>query len=250
MLGAVLRREREAILGVTLTFVTVLLLAATLAYLAERTAQPTVFGNIPRALWWTITTLTTTGYGDVVPVTPLGRVLGGSVMICGLAVFGLLAGILATGFATELKRREFLRTWDMVATVPFFQNIGAATISDVASLLRPRDLPARTIIVRRGHPGDCMYFIVSGEVEIMVNPPVRIGAGKFFGEIALLTGSPRNATVITTEPSQLLALDIADFRSLASRRPELVALIREEATKRLGQAAAAKTVKNIGSAGA
>lgn len=237
ILTTVILREREPILGVLLLFAMVLTGGAVLGYLAERHAQPTVFTSVGTSLWWAITTLTTTGYGDMAPVTLFGRMVGGAVMIGGLGTISLLAGILATGFAAELKRTEFLRSWDMISKVSFFENAGAATIADVASLLRPRDFPARSVVTRRGQPGDCMYFIVDGEVEILIEPkPVRLGSGAFFGEIAILTGAPRNATVITTKVTQLLSLDIADFRALAASRPELTDLIRKEAELRLGKA--------------
>ena len=236
ILTTVILREREPILGVLLLFGMVLTGGAVLGYLAERHAQPAVFTSVGASLWWAITTLTTTGYGDMVPVTPLGRMVAGAVMIGGLGTISLLAGILATGFAAELKRTEFLRSWDMISKVSFFENAGAATVADVASLLRPRDFPARSVVTRRGQPGDCMYFIVDGEVEILIEPkPVRLGPGAFFGEIAILTGAPRNATVITTKVTQLLSLDIADFRALAASRPELTDLIRKEADLRLGK---------------
>jgi voltage-gated potassium channel len=233
-LQRVISDARQALLSVLLGFCIVLLLAASLAYLIERSAQPDVFGSIPAALWWAITTLTTTGYGDVVPRTPLGRMLGGVVMMSGIIVFALWAGILATGFAEETRRREFLRTWDLVAGVPFFRDIGASTIADVARLLRPREYPAGAVIFRRGEHGDRMYFIASGEVEIRLAPdPIYLGAGQFFGEIALLTGGPRTATVVATCPSTLLVLDIADFRDLVGRQPDLARIIHEEAERRL-----------------
>ena len=123
-LQRVISRARHALLSVLLAFGIVLLAAASLAYLLERNAQPELFGSIPQALWWAIVTLTTTGYGDVTPVTPAGRVLAGVVMVSGILVFALWAGILASGYAEELRRREFLRTWDLVAKVPFFRNVG------------------------------------------------------------------------------------------------------------------------------
>jgi voltage-gated potassium channel len=235
MLATVLVREREPILGVLLMFAIVLTTGAVLGYLAERQAQPEVFTSVGAALWWTITTLTTTGYGDMAPVTLPGRLLGGSVMVGGVITISLLAGILATGFSAELKRTEFLRSWDMIAKVSFFENAGAAVIADVAALLRPRDFPSRSVVLRRGQPGDCMYFIVEGEVEILISPrPVRLGPGEFFGEMALLTGAPRNATIVTTKATQLLSLDIADFRALAASRPELTDIIKREAELRMG----------------
>ncbi|GGF09391.1 cyclic nucleotide-binding protein [Aliidongia dinghuensis] len=235
MLWRVAVRERQPVLGVFLIFLLVLLVASVLAYHAEREVQPDRFGSLSMALWWAVTTLTTTGYGDTVPLTPFGRLLGGIVMVCGITVFGLLAGILATGFSNELRRRDFLRNWDLVAQVPFLHDVGPGAIADLANMLRPREVPARTVLARRGQPGDCMYFIVQGEVEAAVKPkPQIMGPGEFFGEIALLTGGPRTATVVTLSQCQLLALDIADFRAIAASRPELLAVIQTEADRRLG----------------
>jgi voltage-gated potassium channel len=220
---------------VLLVFGIILLIAASLAYLLERNVQPQSFGSVPQALWWAIVTLTTTGYGDVIPMTSLGRILGGFVMVAGVLVFALWAGILATGFTEETRRREFLRTWDLVAKVPFFHDIGATIIAEVAHLLRPHEFPAGAVIMRRGDPGDCMYFIASGEVEIRLGPsPVHLGPGAFFGEVALLTGDLRNATVVATRRSTLLALDIVDFRGLLAHQPELARIIGEEAGRRPG----------------
>jgi voltage-gated potassium channel len=233
-LQRVISDGRHALLSVLLGFCIVLLLAASLAYLQERTVQPEAFGSIPAALWWAIVTLTTTGYGDVIPQTPLGRLLAGTVMVSGILVFALWAGILATGFAEETRRREFLRTWDLVAEVPFFHDIGVSTIADVARLLRPREFLAGAVVFRRGDHGDCMYFVASGEVEIRLAPnPIYLGAGQFFGEIALLTGERRNATVVAARQCTLLSLDIVDFRELIGRQPDLARIIHEEAERRL-----------------
>jgi voltage-gated potassium channel len=238
-LERVIGNARHALLSVLLAFAIVLLLAASLAYLLERSTQPDVFGSIPAALWWAIVTMTTTGYGDVIPQTVLGRMLSGVVMVSGILVFALWAGILAMGFAEETRRREFLRTWDLVAKVPFFHNVGAAAIADVVQLLRPRDYPAGAVVVRRGERGDCMYFVASGEVEIRLRPePIRLGSGDFFGELALLTGDPRNATIVAVRHSTLLRLDIVDFRQLLGRQSELARIIRAAAEQRLEAATA------------
>jgi voltage-gated potassium channel len=234
MLARVIRHARQQILSVLIAFIIILLSAGTLQYVLEREAQPDAFGSIPSALWWTIVTLTTTGYGDAVPSTFLGRILAGFVMVCGIGLFALWAGILASTFADEIRRREFLRTWDLVAKVPFFRDIGAATIADMTRLLRPREVAAGSAVVRRGQAGDCMYFVVEGEVEIQLDPPVKLGPGHFFGEIALITGTPRVATVLAVRSTVLLALDLVDFRDLAARRPELTKVINEEAARRIG----------------
>ena len=242
ILQRVMTNARHALLSVLLGLVIVLLAAASLAYLLEHdVAQENgsyAFSSIPAALWWAIVTLTTTGYGDVVPQTVFGRMLSGVVMVCGIMVFALMAGILATGYADEMRRREFLRTWELVAKVPFFHNLGATLIAEVARLLRVHDYPANAVIMRRGEPGDCMYFIVEGEVEIELQPQsVRLEAGAFFGELALLTGAPRNATIKAARSCVLLTLDIVDFFELLGRQPELARVIHEEATLRLGPGA-------------
>jgi voltage-gated potassium channel len=239
-LGRVVRHARQALLSVLLGFSIVLLNAASIAYLLERHAHPghpEAFASIPAALWWGIVTMTTTGYGDVVPKTIAGRALSGIVMVGGILIFALWTGILVNGYAEELRRREFLRTWELVARVPFFHNIGASLIAEVARLLRPRDFPEGSVIMRRGEPGDCMYFVVEGEIEVQLGvDSLRMGAGNFFGEVALLTGEPRNATIVAARGCMLLALDIVDFHELLARQPELARVIREEARKRPGAA--------------
>jgi CRP-like cAMP-binding protein len=89
------------------------------------------------------------------------------------------------------------------------------------------------IIVRQGQPADSMYFIADGAAEIHAGKErIRLTAGQFFGEAALITGEPRNATVVAAVPTRLLRLDVLDFRGLAARQPELLRLIEEESAKR------------------
>lgn len=233
LIGRVLHNELGTLLSVLAAFAMAMLLASTAVYVLEREMQPNSFGSLPAALWWCVVTLTTTGYGDAVPVTALGRIIAGMVMILGIAILAMLAGILASGFAAEIRRRDFLQNWNMVASVPLFKSQGAAVIAEVARRLRPRRLAAGAVLVRKGDPGDCMYFIVEGEVEVAVRPqPVRLGVGAFLGEMALISGAPRNATVTTRAPTQLLILDIADFRELAGKHPEMTCAIEAEAARR------------------
>jgi voltage-gated potassium channel len=233
LIARVVRNERAALTAVMVLFVITLLAAATLAHFAEGPSQPDQFGSIPSALWWAIVTLTTTGYGDVVPKTPLGRMLGGALMVCGIGVLALLAGILATGFSEEVKRREFVRVWELVAKVPFFADVGAVAISDIVARLRSRTYPANALIVRRGGPGDAMYFIVSGEVEVRIGAtPITLRDGAFFGEMALLDRRPRSADIISVAPCTLLVLNVADFYQIAGQQPSLIQAIEAEAQRR------------------
>jgi voltage-gated potassium channel len=232
-LRRVLVLESGPLLSVLVIFLMVLFLASVAEHFLEREFQPTAFGSVPAALWWAVATLTTTGYGDVVPVTPLGRLVAAVVMICGLGVFGLWTGILATGFAAETRRDNFLKTWESVSKVPFFAALGPAAIADVTHMLRTMDLPARTMIIRKGQAGDCMYFLAEGEVEVdLPGKKVALGEGAFFGEMALLGNNLRSANITTTRVSKLLVLDLVDFRLLMARHPDLAETIDAEARRR------------------
>ncbi|HZT24467.1 MAG TPA: cyclic nucleotide-gated ion channel [Pseudolabrys sp.] len=232
MLGRVLKLEARALASVVVIFLTILILASVALYALEGAAQPQQFGSMPLALWWAVTTLSSTGYGDAVPATFLGRLIAGIVMISGLGVFGLWTGILATGFAAEHRRRDFIRNWDLVTRVPFLKNLDPPTVIELTRMLRRLDLAEKTVVVRRGRPGDCMYFIASGEVEVKIEPPIKLSAGAFFGEMALLTGAPRTANVVTTEATTLLALEVADFHQLTAHHPELARAVAAEAARR------------------
>ena len=83
-----------------------LLVSATLLYLVEGGVQPEAFGSIPRAMWWSVATLTTVGYGDVFPVTPLGRLLAGATAIAGIGLIALPTGILAAAFSDAVQREK------------------------------------------------------------------------------------------------------------------------------------------------
>jgi voltage-gated potassium channel len=234
-LGRVFVVEANALASVLVLFLIALFLASAAMYALERQNQPQVFGTLPAALWWAVETLTTTGYGDEVPRTALGRLLGAMVMICGIATFGLWTGILATGFAAENRRRNFIQTWDLVSKVPFLQTLDPSAITEITHMMRRVEVPARTAVIRRGKVGDCMYFIAEGEVEVDVEPaPVHLGAGAFFGELALLGDLTRTANVSTTHSSTLLVLDLADFRTVMAHHSELARAIDMEAKRRQG----------------
>jgi len=233
-LGRVFVLEAKPLASVAVLFLIVLFLASAAMHVIERKGQPEAFGSLPQSLWWAVVTLTTTGYGDEVPQTVLGRFLGALVMVCGIATFGLWTGILANGFAAESRRSNLIQTWDIVSKVPFFQTLDPSAITEVTHMLRRVEMPERTAVVRRGRVGDCMYFIAEGEVQVDIEPtPVRLGTGAFFGEMALLGNSVRSANVSTTQPSTLLILDLADFRTLTAHHPELARIIEAEGKRRL-----------------
>jgi voltage-gated potassium channel len=235
-LARVISNERATLASVLVIFIIVLVSAATATYIFERTEQPDAFGNLPAALWWSVVTLTTTGYGDVVPHTVPGKMVGSVVMVSGILVLALMTGILATGFSEEERRREYLRVWDQVVKVPMFAELGTVTLSEIVSKLRVRHYPPRFVVVRRDEPGDAMFFISEGEVEVRLpREPVRLGQGGFFGEMALLDRLPRSATIVTTQPTTLLVLYASDFYEIAAHIPSLVAAVEKEARRRRQQ---------------
>jgi len=106
LLARVVRNEAGPIAAAMFVLATLLMVAASFAFIAEHEAQPEAFASIPDAMWWTIVTMTTVGYGDMVPVTPLGKVLGGVIAVIGLGMVALPAGLLAAGFSEQLHIRK------------------------------------------------------------------------------------------------------------------------------------------------
>ena len=98
--------ERRAFLASLYVLGVAIILSSTMMYLVEHQAQPGKFSSIPRSMWWSIITLTTVGYGDVSPVTPLGQFLGAIVAIMGVCTVALITGILASSFAVQMERRK------------------------------------------------------------------------------------------------------------------------------------------------
>jgi len=102
----VLREKREELfVSVFLIFIA-LVISSSLMYFIEHDAQPRAFSSIPAAMWWGIITLATIGYGDVYPITDLGKFFGAIVALLGIAMFALPAGIFASGFSEEIQKRQ------------------------------------------------------------------------------------------------------------------------------------------------
>ena len=231
---AAVHAERRALVGCIVILIGEVLLFASLQYAIEREVQPDKLGTIPQAMWWAIVTLGTVGYGDVVPVTPLGKFVSVFAIISGFAMIALPVAIISSAFAEEVKRRDFVVTWGMLARVPLFSHLSAAEIADIMRLLRARTVEQGEILVRRGDTASAMYFITAGEVEIALpSQQVRLTDGTFFGEIALLHKTKRSGTVTAMRKTRLLVLDAQDFHALIARMPTLAAHVQQTAKARL-----------------
>jgi voltage-gated potassium channel len=233
-LKRVVAHEWRALLGALLLMMMALLFAATTIYFLERDAQPQTFGSIPASAWWALETLTTVGYGDVTPATPLGKMFGGVVMLFGLCMFALPVAIIATGFSQEAARHEFVVTWSMVARVPLFSSLDAAEVAEVTKLLYTKMFKAGASIVTAGEPGGAMYLIGSGEATVCAVPgrPIKLRDGDFFGEMALLERRRHKHDVVADTPCRVYVLDGEGLARLSHGHPEIVEHIKAVAKER------------------
>jgi len=110
VLGHVLRMKRDDLLVTVSSACLLLLVASSVVYAVENPAQPDKFPDIPSTIWWGVVTLTTVGYGDVYPITVLGKRLGGLIAFLGIGMFALPAGILGSGFVEEMQQHRRTET--------------------------------------------------------------------------------------------------------------------------------------------
>ncbi|MBE9184274.1 ion transporter [Microcoleus sp. LEGE 07076] len=105
-LGAVLYAKKEELLATAFAVFILLIFASSIMYFVESEAHPEAFASIPDAMWWGVVTLTTVGYGDIYPITPLGKFLGAILAFLGIGIFAVPAGIIASGFSEEVQRKK------------------------------------------------------------------------------------------------------------------------------------------------
>ena len=233
----VIYRERRALFGCLVITLGATLVSASLMHLAEGRVQPDKLGTIPDAMWWAIVTIGTIGYGDVVPVTAVGKLIATGTIFLGVMMIALPVGIIATAFSEQIHRREFVVTWSMIARVPLFCELDAMQIANVMELLRAQVAEAGQVIVREGDAAHSMYFIAAGRVEIALKDrePIALGPGQFFGEVAVLRRARRSATATATTRTSLLVLDAQDLHALMSREPKLAERVHDVVRTRIGE---------------
>lgn len=226
--GRVLVAEWRNLAATGLIGLGMLLISATVMYLLEHDAQPEKFASIPDAMYWAIVTLATVGYGDVVPVTVGGKLAAGAVIVAGLIFFALPIAIIASSFLAEMRRRDFNIHYSMVARVPLFSTLDAIGISELAGMLKSRRMPRDSVIIRKGDPGESMFFIAHGKVEVLIpDGVIPLKEGDFFGEMAVIGRTTRTATVVARASCDLLVLDAADLLKLMAENPQVEAALQE-----------------------
>jgi voltage-gated potassium channel len=233
-IGRLIASERRALLACVIIFIGALLAAAAAMLVVEGSVQPDKLGDMPKAMWWAASMLAKIGGGDLAPpLTTPGRIIAAITVMLGIGCFALPVAIIGRGFYEEIRRRDFIVTFAMVARVPLFARLDAAAIADLVAILRARTVPSGTTIIRKGERGDAMYLIASGRVQVeSAVGKVVLEEGEFFGEMALLSREPRSATVTTIRSTDLLVLDADDFLRLVDRLPDIGAKVRAVATDR------------------
>ncbi len=130
---------------------------------------------------------------------------------------------------------------EVLKKVPFFRTLGKEGIDFIVERLKFKPYDANETICKIGDPGDQMYIIISGKVKVVVYDPetgketviAYLGSGDYFGEMALLTGEPRSASVITTEPSEMFILYKNDFDVIVERFPSITLSMGKIMSQRL-----------------
>ena len=130
LLFAVLRDERRSISALLFVLLLTVTISGSLMFMIENESQPEVFTSIPIAMWWAIETLTTVGYGDIVPMTAAGRIIGGIVSIVGIRTLALFSGLITVGFLDQLRayREQHGKTHVVIAekSIAIVQNFTVA----------------------------------------------------------------------------------------------------------------------------
>ncbi len=233
-LSRVFARERHALFAAFLIMVGILFVSSTLAHLVEGEAQPAAFGTIPDALWWSLTTLTTVGYGDVVPITDMGRMLGAFVMLIGFAFYAVPIGIIASGFADEVHQRAFVVPVRLIDNIPIFQGLDSEVAKELATHLRTLNVPPGTVVTHKMDSNNGLYCIISGDVVAFHHHrPIELAGGDFFGELGIVSEDGDQPSTITRSWVRLMKLESVDLHTLLSVFPEISSSVVEQANQRL-----------------
>lgn len=239
-IGRLIASERRALLACVVIFMGALLAAAAAMHVVEGAVQPDKLGDMPKAIWWAASMLAKIGGGELTPLTTPGRIIAAITVMLGIVCFALPVAIIGRGFYEEIRRRDFVVTFAMVARVPLFARLDAAAIADLVGILRARTVPPGTIVIRKGERGNAMYLMASGRVEVeSASGKVVLEEGDFFGEMALISREPRSATVTALRATDLLVLEADDFMRLVDRLPDIGTKVQAVAKeRRIGLAAA------------
>ena len=227
-------KQRLSILGTQLVVFSLLLIFSVIIHFLEKDLQPEVFGSILKSMWYGIATLTTVGYGDVTPVSDLGKLISSFAMFLGIAMFALPAAILASAYYEEIQKRNFLVSLEAISEISLFSRLPIGAITKINSKLEPLVLPAKKIVFNKGDIADALYIIEFGSVEVEIEKSVILGSGEYFGETGLVSEEKRNATISIVEEAKLLKLSKDSLNELIEEYPSLFEDLKTSASSRTG----------------
>jgi voltage-gated potassium channel len=148
LVATVVSNERKSLMATVFTLGILVIIMATATFLCEKAAQPEIFKSVPHTMWWGIVTMTTVGYGDMAPVTLLGRFCGTLSALIGVGMLAMPAGIISNGFTEERKRREILLAWKVISNLSFFHGLTTSCIAEIAGVLKNQILPSNAEVFR------------------------------------------------------------------------------------------------------
>jgi voltage-gated potassium channel len=233
----VIANEERSLAGAFMLLIAALLFFSTGMYFIEGSIQPEKFGTIPDSAYWAITTLTTVGYGDVAPITPLGKIWASLTMVCGLCVLALPVAIIASGFATEVGRHDFVLTWSLMSRIPLFADLESDEIARLMPLLHAKSISPFVEVIPDGAPGEAMYFVASGHVRQTLSEDLAhdYRVGDFFGVTAMLDDARNKGSYRAVTRTRLLKLYRDDFLQLQVAAPPLADHVRRVSGARKAQ---------------
>lgn len=233
-LTKVIYHERRALLATFVIMMGLLFFSATIAHLLEHKAQPEDFGSIPSSLWWALSTLTTVGYGDVVPITDGGRILGSVVMIIGFVFYALPIGIIASGFSDEVHRREFVVPVRIIEEFPIFKSLPHEAAKHLAGRVRSLSVSPGTVLTHKMDVNNGLYCIISGEVSVFYKHiAVPLRTGDFFGECSIVSERAGQPASLAHERTKIMWVESVDLHTLLSIYPDFGQAMFRHAEERL-----------------
>lgn len=218
----VLLVERSALFASVILLLSMMCLEGELMHLAEGSIQPQALGTLPNAMYWALTTLTTVGYGDITPQTPIGKLIAGTTMVTGLALFALPIGIIANGFVAGLSRRRFAITWNMLRRQPLLEGFDGAQLNSIMESATAPILREHSQITFAGTEATEFYLIVSGTAHAEHNGGhFELGQGDMIGEEALHHSALYRRTVTALTDMRVIMFPGNELRRLARKYPIL-----------------------------
>ena len=246
-LVGVLVAERSSLFASLILLLATVSLDGELMHLAEGGIQPRTLGTMPDGMYWALTTLATVGYGDITPITPLGKLIAGFTMVTGLCLFALPIGIIANGFVKGLSSKRFAITWSMLRRYALFEGFNVNALGDFVESANALVLREHALATVSGREATGLFLIVSGWASADDDHDLsrELGPGNIFGQEAMYLDGKYNCTVTAQTELRVITLAGDELRRLVRKYPmlgERIALItgsiaghtqREDRVKRL-----------------